>query len=139
MPNDAGAADLLQAAQEALTGEVLPALSGTQRYAALMVANALRMVERELATNGRLRAAELAVQAFAAEGARADGTPAQALCAAIRAGRHDANFELYNALYALVVEAVAITRPDVLTSAERQQNSDKTGSGRAGNGLEKRS
>lgn len=117
MRHETGGAALLQAAREALIGEVLPGLGGPQRYAALMVANALRMVERELAANGRLRSADRAVQAFA-EPAEASAESVAALCSAIRGGRHDGDLPLYEALYARAIEAVAITRPEVLTSAE---------------------
>src|SRR5690349_21323256 len=65
MQHETAGADLLQAAREALLGEVVPGLTGQQRYAALMVANALKMVERELAVTGDLRAADHAVQRFA--------------------------------------------------------------------------
>lgn len=122
MRHETGGADLLQAAREALIGEVLPGLGGPQRYAALMVANALKMVERELAVNGRLRAADLAVQAFA-ESAGASVEPGAALCKAIRTGRHDGDLPLYQALYARAIEAVAITRPEALTPAEVGQAS----------------
>lgn len=106
MRHETGGAALLQAAREALIGEVLPGLGGPQRYAALMVANALRMVERELA-----------VQA-SAEPVNASAEADSALCTAIRVGRHDGDLPLYEALYARAIEAVAITRPEVLTSAE---------------------
>ena len=110
MRDEPEAADLLRIARETLQGEVLPGLGGGQRYAALMVANALRLVEREL------RAASLARPEDAGAGARL-----QALCAAIRAGRHDGDGGLHAALQARAVAAVAITRPDFLTAAERAQ------------------
>ena len=116
MPHESGGADLLQAAREALLGEVLPGLAGQQRCAVLMVANALKMVERELMVNGHLRAADCAVQAFA--GLDASDEPAKALCRSLRAGRHDGNALFHQALHARAVQAVAITRPDFLTPAE---------------------
>ena len=81
--------DLLQVAREALLQEVLPSLAGQQRYAALMVANALKMVERELAVNGSMRTADLAVQELAGHDEAGNGAPLPSLCRAIRAGRHD--------------------------------------------------
>ena len=90
MRDETAGADLLQVARDALMAEVLPGLAGPQRYAALMVANALKMVERELAVNGHLRAADRAVQAFAGPADTAD-EPAKALGKALRAGRHDGN------------------------------------------------
>lgn len=117
MPRETGSAELLQAAREALLGEVLPGLAGRQRYAALMVANALKMIERELAGHGQLRAADLAVQAFAGPADTSDD-PARALCTSLRAGCHDGDPRFHQALYARAIQAVAITRPDVLTPAE---------------------
>lgn len=121
MRPDSGGADLLLAAREALLAEVLPSLAGTQRYAALMVANALGMVERELTVNGRLCAADHAVAALGTTGELAGEEPTRALCRAIRAGRRDADGGLHDALYARAIAAVAITRPDALTPAERRR------------------
>lgn len=122
MRNETSGADLLQVAREALMGEILPGLAGNQRYAALMVANALKMAERELSVNGRLRAADLALQAFAEHDELGDGAPVQSLCRAIRTGRHDGDAKLYAALYSRAITEVAITRPEVLTSEEQRQS-----------------
>lgn len=108
------AADLLRAARETLTQGVLPHQQGAQRFAVLMIANALGMVERELAQRARLVTAEQAVAAA--------GT-----AAAIRAGRCDADGDLHAALQRRAIVAVAISRPDFLTATERQ------GTGPAGN------
>lgn len=117
MQRETGSAELLQAAHEALLGEVLPGLTGQQRYTALMVANALKMIERELAVNGHLREADHAVQAFASLADPSD-EPARVLCKSLRAGHHDGDPRLHQALYARAIQAVAITRPDILTPAE---------------------
>ena len=100
-------ADLLGAAREALTQSVLPHQQGAQRFAVLMIANALGMVERELAQRERLEAAD---QAVAAAGS----------AASIRAGRCDADGDLHAALQRRAIVAVAISRPDFLTATERQ-------------------
>lgn len=113
MRHETAGADLLEAAREALLAEVLPSLTGAQRYTALMVVNALKMVERELATEGRLQAADRAVDELAG--------PAETLVDALRAGRLDGNPELFRALHARAARAVAITRPDQLTQAELDQ------------------
>ena len=110
MRHETAGADLLAAAREALLADVLPSLVGAQRYTALMVANALKMVERELATEGQLRAADRAVEEVAG--------PAATLVEALRAGRQDGNPALHRALQARAARAVAITRPDLLTQAE---------------------
>ena len=117
MRDETAGADLLQVARDALVAEVLPGLAGAQRYAALMVANALKMVERELVVNGHVRAADRAVQAFAGP-VDNPGGPAKALGKAIRAGRYDGEPRLHQALYARAIQAVAVTRPDILSPAE---------------------
>ena len=114
--------DLLQVARESLLQEVLPSLAGQQRYAALMVANALKMVERELSVSGATRTADLAVQELAGHDESGSKAPLPSLCNAIRAGRHDGDARLYAALYTQVITGVAITRPEVLTPDERGQN-----------------
>jgi hypothetical protein len=117
MRDETAGADLLQIARDALMTEVVPGLAGPQRYAALMVASALKMVERELLVNGHLGAADRAVQAFAGPAATADEA-ARALGKALRAGRHDGDPGLHQALHARAIQAVAIARPDILTPAE---------------------
>ena len=111
MRDETAGADLLQVARDALVAEVMPGLAGPQRYAALMVANALKMVERELVVNGHVRAADRAVQAFAGP-VDTPGGPTTDL------GRHDGEPRLHQALYVRAIQAVAITRPDVLTPEE---------------------
>ena len=107
-----GAADLLRAAREALSDEVLPNLQDAPRYAALMVANALRMVERELAMNGSLEAAEQGVREIAKVRSCDGQEDLRSLCDAIRRGHHDGDEGLHAALYARSIAAVAITRPE---------------------------
>ena len=117
MQDEIAGGELLQAARDALVAEVVPGLAGAQRYAALMVANALKMVERELMLNGHLRAADRTVQAFAGPAAAADHAR-RALGLALRAGSLDGEPGLYRALYARAIRAVEITRPDILTPEE---------------------
>lgn len=121
MRDKTSGADLLQVAREALLQEILPGLAGHQRYTALMVANALKMVERELSLSGAMRTADLAVQELAGHDESGNRAPLPSLCNAIRAGRHDSNARLHAALYTQVITGVAITRPEVLTPDERGQ------------------
>ncbi len=115
-------ADLLRAAREKLAEQVLPGLEGERRYAALMVANALGMVERELVADEQMRAADLALAAVAGPARQEDAdADARALCSAIRSGRHDGDERLHTALYVQTIRAVAIARPGALTATERQQ------------------
>lgn len=121
MRDEPGGADLLRTARETLLAEVLPALQGAQRYQALMVANALGMVERELVFAERLRAADRAAAAHAGQKPDDLDAAARASCAAIRAGRFDGDERLHAALRRRAILAVAITRPDALTATERQE------------------
>ena len=122
MRDEPDGADLLRTARETLVAEILPGLRGEGRYAALMVANALGMVERELASRERSRAADHAVLTFAGRGHADDEARARALCRAIRDGHHDGDGGLHAALYDEAIAAVAITRPGALTAAERRQD-----------------
>lgn len=56
MKVEPAAGDLLATARATLLEEVVPALAGPQRYAALMVANALAIAGRDLAAAGEARA-----------------------------------------------------------------------------------
>jgi aminoglycoside phosphotransferase (APT) family kinase protein len=85
---ETGGPALLEAARDALAREVLPALSGPARIAALMAASALGMAAREWSLAPALDAA-----------ARALGDPA-ALVEAIRSGGRDDNAALHAALHA---------------------------------------
>ncbi len=97
MSDIADAADLLATARETLLSELLPALPNARRYAALMIANAIAIAERERRLGPdtaqreatRLRALLAAIEAGAAP-ASIDVAPLRsALRAAIRAGRFD--------------------------------------------------
>ena len=120
MQGEPGGAELLRAAREALADEVLPVLTGNHRFTALMIANALGMVERELAAQERLRATDRAVASFGRGDADGGEASLRALCAAIRDGRHDGDEALHAALLARSVAAVAVTRPGALSADERQ-------------------
>ena len=98
------AADLMTTAREALLRDLLPALSGERRYAALMIANGMAIAAREhrLGTDAsRNEAARLRnlLALFPRDAAESSGdlptsdVPAlrKVICAAIRAGRFDAH------------------------------------------------
>lgn len=113
--------DLLQVARETLLGEVAPALAGAQRYTTLMIANALRIVERELALTGSRASEDVFDRSIAGLDRICTETDARTLCEVLRNGGFDGNPGLHRALYRSVVREVAVTRPDVLTSDERHQ------------------
>lgn len=116
--------NLLATALDTLRGELLPALPDEKRYAALMTANALAMVEREM------HAADSAGEAFLTAAGALYGPPgeaaadalAQRLCADIEAGRFDADSPERQAalecLKASIAARLAITNPKLLASAE---------------------
>jgi len=107
MRDDPSGAALLNAARLALTGEVMPALTGRARYVAAMVANAMGIAAREIEQGG----------GAARTWDRALATAGTATCAdlvtAIRAGRHDADPVLYAALAETAAAAAEIWKPPV--------------------------
>lgn len=100
---ETGGADLLDIAEATLVSAVLPSLTGEARFAALMVASAIRMVARE----GRLPALD------------GPATDPRALVAAIRAGLHDADTSLHAALLADAARRTFLSRPDALSGEDR--------------------
>jgi hypothetical protein len=98
---------LIAEARHTLLEAVLPALSGEPRIAALMVANALGIAERDLAQG--------APAAAAAAYARLAADPA-ALVAAIRSGAHDADPAAHAALTEAARARVAASRPGALAA-----------------------
>ncbi|MFG1420323.1 DUF6285 domain-containing protein [Roseixanthobacter liquoris] len=108
-------ADLLAIARRTLQEEIAPHLSGDQRYQAAMVANACAIAARELETAPAARQAEAACLEAA------PAPSASALCAAIRAGAHDAAPGLHAALLRHSLIATYRTRPGALRRAERQE------------------
>jgi hypothetical protein len=105
-------ADLLDVARVSLLDEVAPALKGTPRYIALMVANAMGIAARELKEAERSRSAWSAVldRVPAAGSASVDASMGR-LVALIRAGDHDADAALYDALAETVEIAASIWKP----------------------------
>ena len=95
------AAELVAAVAEFLEGEVRAATNGAVNFHALVAANALRIVERELLDTGQ----QAALSAIAALGYPDE----QALAAAIRAGKLDGRAEeLLAGLRAVVGARLAV-------------------------------
>ncbi len=122
------AADLMTTAREALLRDVMPALSGERRYAALMIANGMAIAAREhrLGTDAarnegaRLRNLLADLQRSAME---SDGDPPttdvpalrKVVCTAIRDGRFDAREQAVGAaLMHTAADWVAISNPKAL-------------------------
>lgn len=98
--------DLLAIARSALLDDVVPHLSGDARFKALMAANAMAIASREPGAAAEVAAALAAL-----------GDPA-ALCAAIRAGTHDAGTPMHRsaeaALLRLAIARCRISAPKAL-------------------------
>ena len=122
------AADLMTTAREALLRDLLPALSGERRYAALMISNSMETAAREhrfctdAARNegARLRNLLADLQRSASESDSDPPTtdlPAlrKVVCAAIREGRFDAHEQAVDAaLTHTAADWVAISNPKAL-------------------------
>ncbi|MCX7323777.1 MAG: DUF6285 domain-containing protein [Hyphomicrobiales bacterium] len=99
-PETSGIA-LLQAVEQTLSRDLAPTLSGDARFKTLMAASAVRMVIRELDQAGALVAAEVALL---------NGSPASDLARAIRAGAHDRDPGVHDALLAQARARTAVSR-----------------------------
>jgi len=83
-------AALLDVAHQALTQEIAPALKGQQRYVALMVANAISIVAREIEQADKVaKAWDRALARVEREGEGNLEVSASRLVTAIRSGEHD--------------------------------------------------
>ena len=104
------AGELVEAVREFLTGTVMPATSGAVSFHARVAANALAVVERELALGpAHADAHERRLQRVGIGSTRE-------LCLAIRAGRFDRDDELWRALAADVRDRLAVANPRHLAS-----------------------
>ena len=121
----ADAAELLEAAREALASELLPALPEAVRYSGLMIANALAIAAREVAEGPATIRREiallrpLAAQAVPPSDAGSDDVHAlrRIVAAAIRDGRFDDDVHaraLVAALDDIAAGRVAISNPRAL-------------------------
>ncbi|HSU44143.1 MAG TPA: DUF6285 domain-containing protein [Casimicrobiaceae bacterium] len=120
-----GAAELLATARETLVDELLPALSGELRYRGLMVANALAIAAREVASGRDATRREiellrpLAAQAVPPSDPGSDDLHAlrRIVAAAIREGRFDDDAHaaaLLAALDEIATRRLAISNPKAL-------------------------
>jgi hypothetical protein len=99
------AGELVEAVREFLTATVMPATSGAVSFHARVAANALAVVERELALGpAHADAHERRLQRVGIGSTRE-------LCLAIRAGRFDRDDELWRALAADVRDRLAVANP----------------------------
>ena len=104
-------AALLDVAHQALTQELVPALQGQQRYVALMVANAIGIVSREIEQADKVaKAWDRALARVEQDGGDLEAS-ASRLVAAIRKGEHDGDPALHGALLETALVAVGIWKP----------------------------
>jgi hypothetical protein len=104
-------AALLDVAREALTQEIVPALQGQHRYVALMIANAIGIVSREIEQEDRAaKAWDRALARVEQDGGGLEASGAQ-LVAAIRNGEHDGDPALHGALLETALVAAGIWKP----------------------------
>ena len=104
-------AALLDVAHKALTEEIAPTLKGQQRYVALMVANAIGIVAREIEQADEVaKAWDRALARVDEDGADLEAS-ASRLVQAIRAGEHDADPGLHGALLETARVAAKIWKP----------------------------
>lgn len=107
-------AALLDVAHQALTQEIAPALKGQQRYVALMVANAIGVVAREIEQADKVaKAWDRALARVEQEGEGNLEVSASRLVAAIRNGEHDADPALHGALLDTALVAAEIWKPSL--------------------------
>jgi len=130
MKNISDATDLIATAREALLEELLPRIPKEQRYAGLMIANAMAIALREQRSDAQVTRDELArlralVPAIAPHPAATgqEELPAlrRALCDAIRAGMFDDGarmHELEAHLARTAADWVAISNPKALRAAQ---------------------
>jgi len=109
-------AALLDVAHQALTQEIAPALKGQQRYVALMVANAISIVAREIEQADKVaKAWDRALARVEREGEGNLEISASRLVTAIRSGEHDGDPVLHSALLETAVVAAGIWKPSLTT------------------------
>lgn len=103
-------AALLEVAQQALLTDLAPHLEGRRRYTALMVANAIGIVAREIEAEARVAQAWERALAHVEGGADLEAC-ATRLVTAIRGGAHDGDPALHKALRETGAVAAAIWKP----------------------------
>ena len=124
-------AALLDVARQTLLQEIAPGLEGGRRYAALMVANAIGIVGREIEQQSLAeRAWRDALSRVAEDGADLDVSAAR-LVRAIRDGEHDADAALHGALLETAKVAAGIWKPSL---AEARGTAEATSPGSSQSG-----
>jgi hypothetical protein len=130
MKNISDATDLIATAREALLEELLPRIPKEQRYAGLMIANAMAIALREQRSDAQVTRDELArLRALlpAVASAAAQGTPEElptlrrALCTEIRAGAFDEGARMHDLeahLARTAADWVAISNPKALRTPQ---------------------
>lgn len=108
--DDPRAEDMLLIAHHTLATEIMPAVSGVTRYQLAMATRVLRLLVREAAQAQPLSAVDQRLASYVGE---------KDLRSALRDGALDADPALHALLTERALRAAAITRPSLLTAAER--------------------
>jgi hypothetical protein len=111
--------DLIAAAERLLRARVLVATEGDSRFAGLMVASALGMVQRELAHADHRAATQRDVLGLVPQPSPFP-SDAEALVQLIRMGMLDGAEDAHRRLMADAVVRTAVTRPAAVSEAERR-------------------
>ena len=106
---------LLVEARRSLQADVLPALRGETRFAALMIANALGIAARELESGAAARETfEAGLRALLRDDESAPGALSRRLVSEIRAGQWDGKERLHELLLRQVTTRLLVTNPKAL-------------------------
>ncbi|MFB7720036.1 DUF6285 domain-containing protein [Nocardia sp. NPDC056100] len=123
-------ADMVEAVAEWLEGAAGQALSGAERYNALVAARALRGVERELRIGPQYfdaDRAELLALLPDARGVESDEHLLSALALAIRDGRCDHRSpDLLDALHAYTLRRLRLINPGYPAACDQRENTKET-------------
>jgi len=123
--------DLLAAAEESLRADVLPALDGSAKYAALMVASAIATARREVALGSAAarRTLDAYAELYGQDNVHRSGADAEDRIAAlnrdlareIRAGAHDDDLlgPVRAVLLTQVIERLTLSNPRFLAASEK--------------------
>ena len=125
--------ELLAAAEETLRNDVLPALEGSPKYAALMVAAAIATARREIETghDASRRTLDAYAQIYGQDNVHRSGGNAEErtralsrdLAREIRSGTYDGDLlgPVFTVLETQVVERLGLSNPRFLTSSGYSQ------------------
>ena len=111
--------ELLDLAQQTLEEQIIPQLSGNNRYVAQMIGSAIRIAAREMVQEHILMKTEEALLVLTAH-PRNSSEARLSFAREIRSGRHDADSRVHAALWTETVIRTSINKPSILVRTERR-------------------